>query len=51
MESTDPEFMDERVAELDDKLNELLAEMEATCIQWAVEVVRRREPAAEPEET
>lgn len=51
MEDIDPDPMDERVAELDDKLSELLAEVEATCIQWAAEVVRHREPAAEPEET
>lgn len=50
MEDINPDLTDERVAELDDKLNELLAEMEATCIQWAAEVVRRHEPPAEPED-
>lgn len=50
MDNIDAESIDERVAELDDKLSELLAEMEATCIEWATEVVRRSEPATEPEE-
>lgn len=50
MEHIDPEFIDERVAELDDKLSELLAEMEATCITWAADVTRRSKPATEPED-
>jgi hypothetical protein len=50
---TEPEtdFLDERIAALDDKLSELLAQMEATAIEWASGIVRSgetRPPREEP---
>jgi hypothetical protein len=50
MDATDPGFMDERVAALDDKLNELLAEIEAACVTWAVDLADRAEKSPKPEE-
>jgi hypothetical protein len=50
MENIDPEFMDERVAALDDKLTALLAEIEATCMTWAVDLADRAECPPKPEE-
>lgn len=50
MTDIDAEFMDERVAALDDKLTGLLAEIEATCMTWAVDLADRAESAPKPEE-
>jgi hypothetical protein len=38
------EFLDERVAALDDKLSSLLAEMEATVIEWATDIAGTTAP-------
>jgi hypothetical protein len=51
MTATDPDFLDERVAELDDKLNELLADMEATAIEWAANIIRSVETPQKSEES
>lgn len=50
MEDIHPEFVDERIAALDDKLTGLLAEIEATCMTWAVDLTDRVESSPKPEE-
>lgn len=50
MDAIDPEFMDQRVAALDNKLAHLLAEIEATCMTWAVDLAGRVEKPPKPEE-
>ncbi|GLZ30647.1 hypothetical protein Lesp02_28360 [Lentzea sp. NBRC 105346] len=51
MDAIDPELMDQRVAALDDKLTALLAEIEATCMTWAVDLAGRVENPPKSEET
>lgn len=43
MAGVDPEFVDKRVAALDDKLTGLLAEIGAVCATWAVDLAGRAE--------
>lgn len=50
MTAIDPDFLDERVAALDDKLTGLLAEIEATCMTWAVDLTDCAESSPKPEE-
>lgn len=51
MDAIDPtEILDQRVADLDDKLSGLLAEMEATAIEWAATVLRSAETPRTTEE-
>ncbi|BBJ39985.1 hypothetical protein SSPO_027030 [Streptomyces antimycoticus] len=51
MDAIDPaEILDQRVADLDDKLSGLLAEMEATAIEWAATVLRSVETPQVTEE-
>ncbi|WP_019985220.1 MULTISPECIES: hypothetical protein [unclassified Streptomyces] len=50
MADIDPELMDERVAALDDKLTGLLADIEATCVTWALGLAGLAEQPANPEE-
>ncbi|SCF62822.1 MULTISPECIES: hypothetical protein [unclassified Streptomyces] len=50
MADIDPELMDERVAALDDKLADLLADIEATCVTWALGLAGAVERPASPEE-
>jgi hypothetical protein len=51
MADIDPELMDEQVAALDDKLAGLLADIEATCVTWALGLAGLAEPSAKPEES
>jgi hypothetical protein len=50
MADIDPEFLDEQVAALDDKLSGLLAEIEATCMMWAVDLADRTDRFPRSEE-
>ncbi|MEV7321230.1 hypothetical protein [Streptomyces sp. NPDC093970] len=50
MADIDPELMDERVAALDDKLAGLLADIETTCVTWALGLVGFAEQPTDPEE-
>lgn len=50
MDALDPEFMDQRIDALDNKLADLLAEIEATCMTWAIDLAGRVENPPKSEE-